>query len=231
MKSIATALLASLVCTSLAHAQDPTFEFTVSGVLASKLEPDTRVVIWSPIIESKPNWATFSVKDMPFRVPYKQLALHNWIADFISPLQRQRVFSIALSSDLFDKPRRIDLKLDRPTPHIQPSYLGMLNFYYHAGITQRMWYWDLPSWDKENRRIVAAGPPTMSIVRLSDGRKVYESVMEEGCMGAKWFVFVDRSVELGEKAELQLTVRYNSGGLWEPIETKLNFTYQKMDND
>ena len=33
--------------------------------------------------------------------------------------------------------------------------------------------------------------------------------------------------DLGEKTDLQFVVRYNSGGLWEPIETRLDFTYHK----
>lgn len=98
--------------------EESRFEFTVTGDLVGKLEPDTRVVIWSGVIETKPNWARFSVKDMPASVPYKQLAAeHIWIASFISPAQRRTVFSIGLARELFDKPRRIDLKLDRPTPH------------------------------------------------------------------------------------------------------------------
>ncbi|MEN6496824.1 MAG: hypothetical protein ABFD16_21240 [Thermoguttaceae bacterium] len=232
MKSIATALLVSLLGTNLASAQDSKFEFMVSGTLASKLEPDTRLLIWSPVIETRPNWARFSVKELPASVPYKQLAAqHIWIASFISPAQRRTVLSIGLAPGLFDKPRRIDLKLDRPTPRIRPYYLGRLEFEYYAGITQRMWYWDLPSWDMQNQRIVAAEPPSMSIVRLSDGRKLQESTMKEGCMGSKWWAAIDPSLDLGDKTDLQFVVQYNSGGLWEPIETKLNFTYRKTDHD
>lgn len=67
----------------------------------------------------------------------------------------------------------------------------------------------------------------MSIVRVSDGRKVQESAMKEGCMGSKWWAAIDHSLDLGDKTDLCLAVRYNSGGLWEPIETKLHFTYHK----
>lgn len=228
MKSIAKALLASFACAGLAHGQDSKFEFTVSGDLVRKLEPDTRVLIWSPVIETKPNWARFAVKDVPVSVPYNQLAArHVWIASFISPAQRRPVFSIGLAPELFDQPRRIDLKLDRPTPRIRPSFLGRPEFEYYAGITQRMWYWDLPSWDKNNKRIVPAEPPLISIVRKSDGKKVQESAMKEGCMGSKWWATIDSSLDLSDKTELWFTVRYDSGGLWEPMETKLNFTYLK----
>lgn len=228
MKSISTTLLVSLLWAGLTHAQAQSFKFTVSGSLVSKLEPDTRVLIWSPGIESRPKWARFSVKDMPVAVPYGQLAArHLWIATFISPSQRRDVLSIGLAPELFDKPRGIDLKLDRPTPRIRPSDLGKLQFQYYAGITQRMWYEELPSWDKKNQKIVAAGPPIISITRVSDGRKLQESAMREGCMGSKWWAALDPSLELMDKTDLQLTVRYDSSGLWEPIETKLNFTYRK----
>lgn len=217
---------------SLAHGQDSKFEFTVSGDMVRKLEPDTRVLIWSPVIETKPNWAQFAVKDVPVSVPYKQLAAgHVWIASFISPAQRRTVFSIGLAPELFDQPRRIDLKLDRPTPRIRPSFLGGLQFQYYAGITQRMWYYDLPSWDKDNKKIVAVEAPLMRIVRKSDGKNVQESAMKEGCMGSKWWATIDPSLDLSDKTELQFTVRYDSGGLWEPMETKLNFRYRKTHED
>ncbi len=232
MKSIAVVLLASFACASLAHGEDSIFEFTVSGDLVRKLEPDTRVLIWSPVTETKPNWARFAVKDVPVSVPYKQLAArHIWIASFISPAQRQTVFSVGLAPELFDQPRRIDLKLDRPTLRIRPSFLGKLQFEYYPGITKQMWYWSLPFWDKENKRIVAAEPPLMRVVRISDGKKVQESAMKEGCMGSKWWAAIDPSLDLGDKTELRFTVQYDSGGLWEPMETNLNFKYRKTDED
>ena len=95
----------------------------MSGDLAGKLEPDTRVLIWSPVTET--NGAHFSIKDMPVAVPYKQLAAgHNWYASFVSPKQHAIVFSIGLDPALFDRPRRIDLRLDRPTPRIRPVVCG-----------------------------------------------------------------------------------------------------------
>ena len=228
MKKIATTLLLSLVYTGPACAQRSDFEFTLSGALASKLEPGTRVCIWNPVTKTRPNWVNFSIDDLPVTVPYKQLgARHAWIVNFVSPTERRTVFSIVLSPELFDKPRRIDLKLERPSPRIRPSCAGRLNFYYHSGITQRMSYRELPLWDKERQRIVAAKPPVMTIIRVSDGVKGQESEMGEGCMGSKWWTYIDDSVNLGKRTDLQFIVRYDSGGLWEPIETKLDFTYHK----
>ena len=89
-----------------------------------------------------------------------------------------------------------------------------------------MWYEKMPAWDHEKQRIIAAEPPTMSVIRVSDGRKLLESAMTTGCMGSKWWL--ERAAcGLGDKTDLHLAVRYDSGGLWEPIETKLNFTYHK----
>lgn len=226
MKSLTLALVASLVCAGFALGQDLKFEFSLSGELVGRLEPDTRVLIWSPVTESKPNWARFAVKDMPASVSYKQLAAqHLWIASFISPAQGRTLFSIGLAPELFDRPRSVVLKLDRPTPRIRPSCVGNLKFEYYSGITRRMWYWDLPSWDKRSKRIVPAEPPVVSIVRKADSKMVQESAMQQGCMGSKWWAAVDTSLALGDKTELQFTVRYDSGGLWEPMETKLDFTY------
>ena len=228
MRTITSALLLSVVYTSLACAQRSDFEFTLSGPLASKLDPGTRVLIWNPVIETKPKWVDFSIEDLPVTVPFEQLgARHIWIVSFVSRAQRRTVFSIGLAPELFDKPRRIDLKLDRPSPRIRPSCLGRLDFQYYSGITQRMWYRELPFWDKECQRIVAAKPPLLSIVRVSDGVNLQESEMEEGCMGSKWWAMIDRSLDLGEKTDLQFVVRYNSGGLWDPIVTKLDFTYHE----
>lgn len=228
MKTIPTVLLLFFVCSSPAFAQRSDFEFTLSGTLARRLEPGTRVLIWSPVTETKPKWVDFSIDDLPVTVPFEQLAAgHIWIVSFRSPTDNATVLSMELSHALFDKPRRINLKLDRPSPHLRPSTLGRLHFYYHSGITQRMSYRELPFWDNERRRIVAARPLVMTIIRVSDGVNVLESAMEDGCMGSKWCTFIDPSLDLGEKTDLQFVVRYNSGGLWDPIETKLDFTYHE----
>lgn len=209
-------------------ARGESFEFTVSGPLVDKLEPGTRLLIWSPIIETKSKWLRASVEDLPVAVPYTQLsARHAWIASFVSPTDHRFVMSIGLAPALFDKPRRIDLKLERAHTRIRPSCLGRLQFQYYSGITQRMWYYDLPFWDKERRRMVVAKPPLMRVVRASDGVIVQESKMEEGCMGSKWWASIDRPLDLGDKTDLQLVVQYDSGGLWGTIETKLDFTYHK----
>ena len=172
MRIILPILAVSFVYISSACAQRSDFEFNVSGDLADKLEPGTRVSIWSPVIETRPRWVEFSIKDLPVSVPFKQLkAGHNWIATFTSPTKRRTVFSIVLSPELFGKPRKINLKLDRPTPRILPSTLGRLHFQYYSVITKRMKYRDLPFWDKKLQKIVAAKPPVMTIIRVSDGVK------------------------------------------------------------
>jgi hypothetical protein len=228
MNAIATTLLLSILCTYPARTQRSDFEFTLSGALAGKLERGTRVLIWSPVIETKPKWVEFSIEDLPVTVPFQQLnAQHVWIVTFRSPTDRAVVLSLELSHELFDRPRRIDLTLDRPNPHIKPSSLGRLQFYYHSGITQRMSYRELPFWDKDRQRIVAATPPVMRIVRLSDGAELQQSEMQEGCMGSMWWTSIDPSIGLGEHAALQFTVRYDSGGLWDPIVTKLGFAYHE----
>jgi len=186
MKTSAAALLVSLVGTCTAGAERADFKFTMSGDLVDKLEPRTRVLISSPVVETKPNWVSFSIEEMPVTVPFKQLeATHAWLVIFTSPTEHCRVFSIALSRDLFDRPRKIDLKLDRPCPRIRPSGLGRLKFQFHSGITQRMWYQDLPFWDKKRRRLVPAKPPRMSVTHVSDGTRIQDSEMELGCMGSK----------------------------------------------
>ncbi len=228
MRIVLPILAVSFVYVSSACAQRSEFEFTVSGDLVDKLEPGTRVLIWNPVTETQPRWVRFSIEELPVSVPFKQLSAgHNWIAEFTGPKDRRLLFSIVLSPDLFDKPRKIDLKLDRPNPRIRPSDVGRFHFQYVSAITQRMSYNDLPCWDQQRQRLVAAKPPVMTIFRRSDGVNVHESQMENGCMGLKWFTYIDDLGDLGTKMDLQLSVRYESGGLWGPIETNLDFTYQK----
>jgi hypothetical protein len=228
MNATATALLLSILCTCPARAQRSDFAFTLSGALAGKLEHGTRALIWSPVTETKPKWVEFSIEDLPVTVPFQRLnAGHVWIVTFRSPTDDAAVLSLELSPELFDRPRRIDLTLDRPRPHIRPSGLGKLQFYYHAGITQRMSYRELPFWDKERQRIIAAKPPVMRIVRVSDGAELQRSDMQEGCMGSRWWTSIDPLIDLGEHAALQLIARYDSGGLWDPIVTTLGFSYHE----
>ena len=180
--------------------------------------------IWSPV---KPGPAAFRIEDLPAKVPVEQLDARIWIASFTSPTQRESVFSLELSPDLFDKPRRINLKLDRPRLRIRPNSLGGLRFWYYGGISRRMRYRTLPYWDEERKKLVRAEPPVLRILRAADGTVLQESEMAEGCMGSKWYGKIDRSVDLGRRADLRLVVRYDSGGLWKPIDTRLDFTYAK----
>lgn len=179
-------------------------------------------------MDPETQWVRFSIADMPVSVPFEQIeAGHNWYATFTSPKRRGCLFSIFLSHDLFDKPRRISIRLDRPKPHIRPSGFGQMDFKYCPRITQRMFYSDLPRWDKDLKQLVAAERPVIRITRVSDGVKIQESEMEVGCMGSKWWAKIDRSIDLGKRVDLKLHVRYDSGGLWEPMETELSFTYHE----
>ena len=163
-------------------------------------------------------------------LPFEDYHDHEWHVTFYSRTARNAWFSVTLSKDLFDQPSTIDVKLDRPSPRIEPAFAYHGDLYYAAWISERMRYSDLPYWDEKRGTLAASAPPTVQILRSSDGGKVQESKMQTGCWATKWWAFIDRSADLTEGTELLAVVHYDSGGLFDPIETRCRFTYQKSEH-
>ena len=225
MKNFAYLAVVSLICVTPTWAQRSDFEFAVSGVLAEKLEPGTQLGFWNP--SPAVNGAHFSLDDLPITLPFQLYGGHHWHVSFYEPKGRHTLFSVILSADLFDKPRAINLKLDRPRPRIRPTFSHDGDFHFAAGITKRMRYSDLPRWSNEVDRLVPCRPPVMQIQRQADGVTIQESEMETGCWASLWWASIDDSIDLAPQTDLVLVVRYDSGGLFDTIETKLNFRFDK----
>lgn len=226
MKAIHVALGFLALGNAVAHAEPSDFEFTLSGVVADKLDPRTRLIFWNPVVDPK-NWAQFSIADLPITLPAEQFGRRRWHVEFMSPGEGG-VLSVTLSAALFDRPRKINVKLDAPTPHIRPLFsFGDRDIMYFAGITRRMRYRDPPVWDSRRNKLVRSQPPVMRITRVADGAVLQEAPMESGCTASKWHAFIDDSVEIPNKTDLRFSVTYDSGGLFETITTTYDFTYHK----
>ena len=90
-----------------------------------------------------------------------------------------------------------------------------------------MRYSDLPRWDNDVDRLIPCKPPVMQIQRQADGVTIQESEMEIGCWASRWWASIDGSIDLAAETDLVLVVRYDSGGLFDTIETKLSFRFDK----
>lgn len=214
--------VAYLMTWNQCHAQDENFEVTVSGQLASLLPDDTRLLFWNPIIEVK--GGEYLLKDAPLSLPFEQFAGHQWHVEFWSD-EDGRLFSVTLSPDLFDRPRRINILLNQPIPHIR-LILGSSNtVMYFAPITQRMRYRDLPVWDANQGKFATLHAPVMKAVQVQDGIVVHDAEMESGCMAIRWCTYLDHRTVFRSGETDHFSVNYDSGGLFPEMETTFDFKY------
>jgi len=222
MKHLPTTIAMLLISATAISAEETDFRLTVSGALASKLAPDTQLRLWTQFSKTS---ATCELAELHIVLPFEQFKGNYWHVLFSSKATGSS-FSVTLSDDLFDHPRVIDVKLDAPRPSIRPlfSLLGH-DIRYAASITRRMEYRELPYWDGERQTLTGTRPPTMTIVALTDGAVIHDQPMGEGCVGAKWYAFIDRDIELVDGETYRMSVTYDSGGLFPTITTRFDFTY------
>ncbi|WP_286765252.1 MULTISPECIES: hypothetical protein [Rhodopirellula] len=203
-----------------AHGDD--YELAIAGQLVDRLPSDTTLVFWHP--SSQVAGGSVSVDTLPAPLPAATYSGHAWHVNFVSK-QQGRLFSLTLSRDLFDKPRRITLRLDEPKPHIRPTFSFGKNAKYYAGMTKRMRYRDLPRWDKETDSFATPVAPIMTIIRRDDGKVVHDATMEDGCMASRWWAFIDGDVTLQDQKDYRFAVIYDSGGLFPTFSTTKDFTF------
>lgn len=224
MKFLLVIIAVSLVATAKLSAQQTDFQLSVSGALAGKLPPDTQLKFWFPSNDTA-NWTEFAISDLPISLPFDQFKGHGWNVTFASERSRSS-FSVRLSKDLFDKPRLINIPLDRPHPLLRPvvTYQGP-GAKYSAAITKRMHYDDLPQWDNERQSLTKSRPPKITIASIRNGTVVYDGPMVEGCMASRWFAYIEQPARLNDGETYRMTAIYDSGGLFPPITTTHDFTY------
>lgn len=222
MKYLPATIAFLLIFGATLFAQESPFQVKVSGLLASRLAPDTQLHFWSLFSKTS---RTFAIGELPVVLPFDKFNGHQWHIVFSSKSTRSS-FSVSLSDELFEEPRVIDVKLDAPCPSIRPifSLLGR-DVRYTASITQRMEYRDLPYWDGKRQCLTQAPTPEMTIVSLQDGKMIHDKKMTESCMASKWYAFIDRDIKLTEGGTYRMSVEYDSGGLFPAVTTRYDFTY------
>jgi len=202
--------------------QEANFRFVVSGELSSKLDQVENLLFWSP--HTRKVLATkFDGKGVA--LPFELFQDKLWVVEFSDA--RGLLFSLELSPELFDKSRTINAPLNKPNPHILPTFrFRRRSIRYHAGITKRIHYRDLPFWDKDKKKFGKSKAPTFVVTQVTDNSILQTIAMESGCMGFKWDAAIDRKIRIANKTKLQFSVTYDSGGLFDEIKTTYDFTYQ-----
>ena len=214
-----------LVFVLSASAQDENFRLVISGEVAEKLEAGSSVTV-ATIGTGKSHWASMSttIEGLPLELPYKHFSGRTVWVNFFSPHPREMLFSVRLSASLFDRPRKINVLLNKPTPKILLGP-GMTGLGYRAAITKRMSYNDLPTWDSKAKRLVPSKSPPVLTMADRAGQTVFTTELGDGCMGGKWYTGLFDAPHPDQPELFEFSVLYDSGGIFPPIETKLGFEY------
>lgn len=199
------------------------FEVVLSGPLSKELADDTVITIGRT--SSKPEKPTrFSVSDIPFRLPFDKFANSPWTVIFSKPKEKNALFTVQLSHDLFDKPRIIDISLVSPKPKLRPVRNDWKHIRYTANISQRMHYSVLPYWTGDGELSPSAKQtPVLKVVNLTTGDLIWDDLMAEGCWGSRWYSRLPNELEVQDGHELRYLVDYQSGGTFGSIETEFLF--------
>ena len=113
------------------------------------------------------------------------------------------------------------MRLDKPTPELKPEPGFFTSQKWSPNLTKRMRYLELPWWDS-TRQTLAPIPklPDLVVSRVA-GNEILERVplKHYDCQFDYFFgeyaETVDPEIECGD--ELQFSVTYDSGGLFNPI--------------
>jgi hypothetical protein len=193
--------------------------------------PITILRFWRPeAFESKHGQRTFPVAELPALLPVSEYSDRSWHVDFWSPSEKQTLFSVTLSRDLFDTPRKINIKLDPPKPQLRPFVDDWRNPLYTANISQRMQYRKLPYWDASLGKLISGtNVPELRVTRQETGAVVHASSMaENSCYfwwPQQWYAPMDHTIQFPDNTKLIYSVTYDSGGLFDTFNAKWEFNY------
>ena len=208
------------------------FELEITGTLADKLPLNTTL----RFVENPDHRRTVSceleVGDLPASLP-TGYSRRGCVVEFWSMVgaSEQKLFSVVLDRDLFDSFCVITLKLDKPTPELNADFDFWATQRWSPNLTRRMRYLDLPWWNKKSQRLEPIPEmPKLAVVDVSNGEIVERcNLVRQECN------FTGHFAELAEKTPynlrdgdtLEFSVEYDSGGLFDTIETKTTFNFNK----
>ena len=140
--------------------------------------------------------------------------------------------SVLLSSDLFNTPRTIDIALKRPETFVRPARIfGRFGFRYHALISRRMQYSDVPRWDAKAKEFLKPSPPVLHIYNTDSGVLLEKSEMQSMCYGYGWALHPDFPPELPDDTELPIVVVHDTGDLFGEMKAECSFTYKNAPRE
>ena len=207
------------------------FKLDVSGALVSKLPPDTRLrIVENPDYERKVD-SEFKLQDLPAELPVNYTK-RGCVVEFWSCTNRseeQKLFSVVVDRELFDKFRIIDLKLDKPTPELslQADFWNSLKW--SPNLSHQIRYLDLPWWNSSSKKLEPIPQTPELILARADSDEILERTRlnHYACEFEGFYADVDeeRSLNLRDGESLVFSVTYDSGGLFESIRTSRAFQY------
>lgn len=228
------ALFVALVsgATASATETEEPVRIKVSGPIAERFPRDVLATVWAAGKDSAP---VRRIGDMPIQMPWqhfvrndgKKTAPVGCFIDFADD-KHERIAAVRLSRDLFDTPRTIDVVLKRPETFVAPaSIFGIFGFRYHALISRRMQYSDIPRWDAATQKFLKPAKPVLRIYRARTGVLLQQLTMRSMCYGDGWAVHADFPAELPHGAELRVVVLHDTGDLFGQLKAECSFTYKK----
>lgn len=217
--------------TSTAQESEEPVLLKVSDSAAERLPEDTVVTVSAA---GKDRRYASRIGEMPMTIPWRYFVRSDAtesvpVGAFIdfSNDEDERILAVLLSSDLFDRPRTVDIVLKRPETFVKPAR-GFIRpgFRYHALISQRMQYSDVPKWDANTRKFLKPSPPVLHIYRASTGALLRKSEMRSMCYGYGWALPTDFPPDLPHGTELRIVVVHDAGDLFGELSAECSYTHQ-----
>ena len=212
------------------------FELDISGALVEKLPPDTKLRIVQNPDHRRTVDLEVELKDLPVKL--SALLPHHYsrsgcVVEFwtkAQPAGEQKLFSVIVDCELFDKFRVITLRLDEPIPELNPEFDYWESQRWSPNLTRRMRYLDLPWWNKTTQQLEPIPEMPELIVTNAGSGKVLERsrLIRQECDFDGWYAWiadVEAKLQTGDK--LNFSVEYDSGGLFDTIKTEELFKYSK----
>ncbi len=217
--------------TGTAQESEETVLLKVSGSVAERLPGDTVVTVWAA---GKNRSYTSRIEEMPMTIPWRYFVRTDAreavpvgaLVDFSND-EDERILAVLLSPDLFDQPRTIDIALNRPETFVKPATVFIWpGFRYHALISRRMQYSEVPRWDAKAKEFLKPSPPVLHIYQASTGTLLQKSEMRSMCFGCGWALGTDFPPDLPHGTELRIIVLHDTGDLFGELRTECSYTHR-----
>ena len=210
------------------------FEVDVAGRLVKQLPKNTKIKILRNPDYHRHDENVVQLEKLPAPI-HGDYSSSGCVAEFWAPGvngNEEKLFSIIIDAEMFDRCRTITLRLDKPEPVLKPDPDFWASLRWSPNLTQRMRYLDLPWLDQAKNELAPMPVLPNLVVRRETPDEILETlpIRHYDCQfdGLHAEFAEESPPKLVHGDKLHFSVTYESGGLFDPVVTEFVLQYNEQ---